>query len=374
VADQLPTVWDSTPHTLAKHRILTTYLNAWIPILSHQSHQVGITKGRLLFVDGFAGPGSYKGGEEGSPILAIKSVLEHSHDFPIPVRFLFIEENVERYNLLNISIQKLNQQIVGCSKIESYLVKHGDSEKVLTSYLNDLQNRGEKLGPALFFLDQFGFSDVPMELIARIMANPICEVFSYLEWSNMNRFLADKTKWNSITTAFGGEEWQEVFNLEISKRAAFMLEAYKKAIQQRTHSKYVWNFAMCDENDKLLYWLVFSTNSLRGLEVMKGAMWRVDRTGGFRFSDNENPCQLGLFASCSDEILAVEIKTKLSGQILTAEQVKEFVLTKTPAYLFKGSLKILENAGGIQIVSAPFQRRKGTFPDDNLSNIIFRIL
>ncbi|MCJ7729917.1 MAG: three-Cys-motif partner protein TcmP [Sedimentisphaerales bacterium] len=374
MADQLPTVWDITPHTLAKHQILTTYLKAWMPIMSHQSHQVGVTGGRLLFVDGFAGPGSYKGGEEGSPILAIKSVLEHSHDFHIPVRFLFIEENAERYKLLIDAVQKQKQQIDSCSKIESYLVNQGDCEKVLTSYLNDLQNRGEKLGPALFFLDQFGFSDVPMELITRIMANPVCEVFSYLDWGHMNRFLTDKTKWSSITTAFGGTEWQGVLGLEAPKRAAFMLEAYKNAIRQRTNSKYVWNFAMCDENNKLLYWLVFLTNKLRGLEVMKGAMWGVDRTGGFRFSDNENPCQLGLFTSCSDEILADEIRTKLAGQTLTVEQVKEFVLTKTPAYRFKGALKILEEADRLKIISAPYKRRKGTFPDDNLSKINLRIL
>ncbi|MGA2070278.1 MAG: three-Cys-motif partner protein TcmP [Sedimentisphaerales bacterium] len=367
MADQLPTVWDITPHTLAKHQILTTYLKAWMPIMSHQSHQIGAAGGRLLFVDGFAGPGSYKGGEEGSPILAIKSVLGHSHDFQIPVRFLFIEEDAERCNFLIDAVQKQKQQIDRCSKIESYLVKQGDCKKVLTSYLNDLQNKGEKLGPALFFLDQFGFSDVPMELITRIMANPVCEVFSYLNWGNMNRFLTDETKWSSITSAFGSEEWQEVFKLEVSKRAAFMLETYKKAIKQRTHSKYVWNFAMCDENGTLLYWLVFSTNSLRGLEVMKSAMWKVDKTGGFRFSDNENPYQLALFASCTDKILAGEIKTKLSGQTLTVEQVKEFVLTNTPAYLFKESLKILEDAKDLEIISAPPKRRKGTFPDDRIT-------
>jgi hypothetical protein len=107
---------------------------------------------------------------------------------------------------------------------------------------------------------------------------------------------------------------------------------------------------------------------------MKSAMWKVDKTGGFRFSDNEDPCQLGLFANCTDKMLSGEIKTKLSGHTLTAEQVKEFVLTNTPAYLFKGALKILEEAGDLKIISAPPKRRYGTFPDDNLGNIIFRIL
>ena len=37
----------------------------------------------------------------------------------------------------------------------------------------------------------------------------------------------------------------------------------------------VWDFAMHDRSDALLYWLFFSTGSLRGLEEMKRAMEKV---------------------------------------------------------------------------------------------------
>lgn len=372
MSDNLPPIWEAKSHTLAKHQILKAYLNAWMPIMSRQSQRLGISNTRLLFVDGFAGPGSYTGGQDGSPILALKLVLSHSYQSNIPVRFLFVEENKMRYDLLCKEIEKYQSQLANSPRIESHLEIRGDCEGVLNSYLDNLVQSGEKLGPALFFLDQFGFSDVSMGLIAKIMTNPLCEVFSYLDWDHMNRFLSDNKKWNSITIAFGGEEWKEVFKLEVPRKAAFMLEAHKKAIKQRTYSKYVWNFAMCDENNKLLYWLVFSTNNLRGLEVMKGAMWGVDRTGGFRFSDNNNPCQLGLFESCSDEILAEEIKIKLAGQTLTVEQVKEFVLTETPAYRFKGALKILEDTGKLKVVSSPQRRRKGTFADTSIKFTIHR--
>jgi len=32
---------------------------------------------RILFIDGFAGPGEYTKGEEGSPIIAMRSLTEH---------------------------------------------------------------------------------------------------------------------------------------------------------------------------------------------------------------------------------------------------------------------------------------------------------
>jgi len=216
----------------------------------------------------------------------------------------------------------------------------------------------------LFFLDQFGFSDVSMDLIKRIMSQPFCEVFSYLNWNHMNRFLLDKTKWPSITKAYGGEEWRKVFSLENRGRADFMLNTYKTALEKRAGSKYIWHFAMCDRSDKLLYWLFFCTNNLRGVEEMKRAMWKVDVTGGFRFSDKDNPSQLNLFVNYNSSLLANDLISSLGGNTLTVFQVKEFVLTETPAYLYKKALKMLEDKDLLRVSEAPLGRRKGTFSDD----------
>ena len=59
------TLWSIEPHTAAKHKILCKYLDAWLPIL--QSFN-----GRIIYLDGFAGPGRYIGGEPGSPLVALE--------------------------------------------------------------------------------------------------------------------------------------------------------------------------------------------------------------------------------------------------------------------------------------------------------------
>ena len=53
-----------------KHRVLRHYLNAWFPILARFNKQI-------LFIDGFSGPGEYEGGEEGSPLIALRTLREH---------------------------------------------------------------------------------------------------------------------------------------------------------------------------------------------------------------------------------------------------------------------------------------------------------
>jgi len=56
--------------------------------------------GRILFVDGFAGPGRYAGGEEGSPLIALETLLAHPQ-FQTPqgqreVVFIFIKKEQDR--------------------------------------------------------------------------------------------------------------------------------------------------------------------------------------------------------------------------------------------------------------------------------------
>jgi hypothetical protein len=242
-------------------------------------------------------------------------------------------------------------------------VEKGDCETVLNSILDNCEKANRRIRPAFFFLDQSGYSDVSMQLIRRIMSQPYCEVFSYLNWDHLNRFLGDKVKWPSIDKTFGGPEWRPALDLMLNERSVFILRTYRTALQEKSGSRFVWHFAMCDGSDKLLYWLFFCTNNLRGLEEMKRAMCSADPEGGFRFSDRDNPSQLRLFGSYQDEILAQELATTLRGRTLTVAQAKEFVLTKTPAYKYKPALKILEERELLEVRNAPPNRRKGTFAD-----------
>ena len=62
--------WKLEPHTQGKHLVLRNYMEAWLPIMTRWN-------GRVLFIDGFAGPGEYDGGEPGSPIIALPALMEH---------------------------------------------------------------------------------------------------------------------------------------------------------------------------------------------------------------------------------------------------------------------------------------------------------
>lgn len=363
MSDQLDTIWEAEPHTIAKHKILTSYLQAWAPIMSRHLEKVGKTGQKLLFVDGFAGPGRYSNGYYGSPVLTVNAILDHTVQLPVPVHLFFIEENQSRYEILDKTVGNLRDEIDKSDKIEKVCVKHGTCEDIINPWLDKYDEQGKKLGPAFFFLDQFGYSDVSMDMIKRILRHQYCEVFTYLNWANLNRFISDKTKSAAITRTFGSNKWRQVLKLELKQRASFMLNLYKDALSQKAGAKYVWHFGMGDKNDKLIYWLFFCTNSLRGLEEMKKAMWKVDSSGGFRFSDKDNPTQLHLFGDYNDPSLAEDLANRLRGKTLSIAEVEEFVLTETPAYKYKTALISLEKEKRLSRVDANDKKPKRGFPD-----------
>jgi three-Cys-motif partner protein len=66
-----PTIWPLDPHGRVKHLILKRHLDAWLPIMTRSFP-------RLVYVDGFAGPGIYEGGEPGSPIIALRAAIHNA--------------------------------------------------------------------------------------------------------------------------------------------------------------------------------------------------------------------------------------------------------------------------------------------------------
>jgi three-Cys-motif partner protein len=344
-------------------------LQAWFPILSQEKARFGGRSREILFIDGFAGPGEYEGGELGSPVLALLAALEHRQEFPIPVRFLFIEQHPERYHHLERVLARYHDQVERSKNVRLAQPDQGECDTVLTEILERHETAGTHFGPALAFLDQFGYAAVSMALVRRILAFPQCEVFLYLDYKDMNRFITDPSKASGFTRTYGGEEWQGAIDLPESERRIFLLEKYKESLRHRGNAKYVCAFSMFDSRNQPLYWLVFCTNHLRGLEEMKKAMWSVDDTGEFRFSDNDNPDQLRLLRDEFDQgWLADHLSLHLAGKTLTVGEIKKYVFCDTPCYLFKEALKLLEvsEPARIKVVKAREKRRRGSYPDDDM--------
>lgn len=131
------TIWKLEPHTRGKHLVLRAYLDAWLPIL-------GRWRRRILFIDGFAGPGEYSEGEEGSPIIALKALCEHQSKSSITaeVAFLFIEENQARADHLQSLVDNINPDLP--AKCSANVIK-GKFDTTMSEALDFLKSQAKKI-------------------------------------------------------------------------------------------------------------------------------------------------------------------------------------------------------------------------------------
>jgi len=355
--------WRINNITLAKHEILKNYLAAWFPILS-QSFE------RILYIDGFAGPGVYEGGEEGSPIIAIKTAKEHilKHRFH-EILFLFIEKDEARAeNLKSVLLEKFpslpNENM-------RYEVITGEFEETVNEILKFLEENQLILIPTFAFIDPFGYTGFSMEILEKIMTHPKSEILITFMSGFIKRFLDDE-KAPALNRLFKTDEWKRIREAQ-GNREEQVLELYIKQLRKCCDIKYHLSFKMLSKFNQVIYHLIFCTKHIRGLEEMKKAIWRVDKTGNFTFSDRIPESQSRLISFVDTKWgphwipnAAKQVYSQFSGKRVQLEEIKEFVLIDT-IYPFRRSiLKCLEESDPPKIycVEVPQRkRRKGSFPD-----------
>ena len=353
------THWDLDPHTKAKHEILGEYLKKWFPI-------IGSTAERCVYLDGFAGPGIYSKNEEGSPIIAIKTAVEHRFTQRMKkIVFWFIEKDKDRNESLK---QQLQQKFPTLPSNITYEVENSEFADSLENTLNAIESDGAKLAPTFAFIDPFGFSGMPMNLISRILGYKRCELLITFMSSFILRFNDDQRA-PALTELFGTDEWKHIHELSVlNDKRRFIVDLYVKQLQNIGGAIYFRTFEMVDENNKVLYHLVFATKSLTGLEAMKEAMMKVDRRGTFRFSDRTDPNQTFLLDYGDEYAWHSQAGTllfnKFKGTTVQSEKIRKFVLIDTAFVYRSGILKQLEDEG--KITNVQNRPRKGTYPSESL--------
>jgi three-Cys-motif partner protein len=353
------TIWQIEPHTEAKHAILRKYLDAWLPIITRWN-------GRVLYIDGFAGPGEYIGGKDGSPIIAIKSVLEHKAELKAEIMMLFIEADKARCENLNtiVDSKKIGPNI----KPECICAKFADAIEEL---LDRLEEQKKRLAPAFVFIDPFGFTGIPFNLIKRIMGNEKCEVLITFMYEEINRFIGDEKLWEDLTATFGTDKWKEVITEDDPKKREFSLHGiYKKQLEEEANIKYVRSFKMTNKINKTDYFLFYGTNHIKGLTKMKAAMWKIDESGTFNFSDaTYNPAQPMLFELTPNYYdLEKMIRKEFDKKTVSITELENYIITQTPyreTHYRKHVLRPMEKTQPSEIkVICGRKRKKGTFPPD----------
>ncbi|MEW6603672.1 MAG: three-Cys-motif partner protein TcmP, partial [Thermoproteota archaeon] len=212
----------------------------------------------------------YSKGEDGSPIIAINTALNHKLQERLSeIVFLFIESREDRANSLQAVINAKSSSLPNKFKVS---VISAEFAPTLDNMLTSLEKQDKGLAPTFAFIDPFGFSGLPMKLIARLLANDKTEVLITFMGGFVTRF-TDDLRANALDELFGTDQWRKADYInDPDERAKFFVDLYSSQLKKVGKVEYTLTFAMRDSSNRHLYHLVFGTKSMKGLEVMKEAI------------------------------------------------------------------------------------------------------
>jgi three-Cys-motif partner protein len=323
----------------AKHQLLTSYLGGWFPILASW-------QGRVLYIDCHAGRGRHKTGHEGSPILALRLLLEHKHRSRIlsstEVHFFLFEIDQKNYSEL-------------CSRIQAFgdLPKNifvhpyqGDYESHLKDTFEDLRANRLQLAPCFAFVDPYGFT-ISMAFLNDLLSFPRCELLINFMYRYIDMAIHQEAQAPNMDALFGCPHWRSLVSIEDpGLRAQETISLFSRQLA----AEHVTHMHMMGENNALKYVLIHASNHTKGRQLMKQAMWSVTPDGAFAAHEGHSPDQLVLITPEPDLLpLQRSLMATFGGQTIPLGQLHEWLLPQTylPTHLHK-ALRALRDEGLVE--------------------------
>ena len=342
------------PHTKGKHLALEAYLNAWLAIISRWNK-------RILFVDGFSGPGRYVDGERGSPIIALEAFKNHRNldHAQFEIVFHFIDNEIDRVEFLKQEIDSIKGDLPGNFQIH---IEHGTFDETLTEVLDDIDQQNRMLAPCFIMIDPFGVSHTPMHLIKRIMGNKGSEVYISFMYEWINRFKSTIEFEKHMDNLFGCSEWRDGMGLwRRDEKKRFFFDLYKSQLKA-AGALYVVHFELYRGNE-LVYAIFFGTKSLKGCDKMKQAIWKIAPFGDYAFRGTRGD-QITLDYHAGDfQPFQEELQGYFRGKgWVTIEEIMEYASSDKTDYhtshVKTKALKPLEENGLIEVKTTDGSRRR----------------
>lgn len=262
-----------------KHKIIREYLNGWFP-------KLGNWAGRIVYLDTHAGRGKYKTGDEGSPVVALKTFLEHKARDTILQKcqlvLYFLESDPSEAKLLQEALDPYEK----CHPKIALHVLNVDAFDQLTALADELERSGRNMAPFFMFVDPYGFR-LPYTLLKRFKSHPRSELLINVMWRELDMAIRNTLFEKTLDEMMGSHEWVLIRKItEEDNRAEEMVQFLRKQLG----SQWATYIRMSDSN-RIRYFLLHLTDHDEGRDLMKLVFWKCSPDSGFSVSKSDNPKQ-----------------------------------------------------------------------------------
>lgn len=271
-------------HSVAKHNIFEQYVEIYIERLTRTPSQTMLN---LTIVDGFSGGGLYRLGSadvDGSPLRLLKAVeaaekalnAARAKGFFVKADFFFIDENAHHVAFLRDLLQKRGYQ----SRIgQDIFIQEKTFDQACPDVIAHIQKKGSA-HRSLFFLDQYGWSDVRLETIRSILGalkNP--EILLTFAVDALIDFLSVKTSETQalLNIELDREDVRALMDLRNGEGWRFLIQnGLYRHLQGQTGARFYTPFFIHSVDAHRSYWLLHLSNHRQARDEMGKLHWRLN--------------------------------------------------------------------------------------------------
>lgn len=346
-----------------KARIVQKYFVAWANIVVGATKRWG--RGKIAYIDLYAGPGRYKDGAASTPLLILEKAIENDRIRDSLVA-LFNDVDENNSSTLKNEIDALpgietlkHKPVVNCNEVGKGAEEYFSTREII---------------PSFTFFDPFGYRGLSLRLVNGVIKDWGCDCVFFFNYNRINAGISNPMVKEHMDALFGEDRAEQlrdrVKGSKPALRQEMVLEELSNALIEMG-GKFVLPFRFKNDQGRLTHHLVFVSKNFKGYEVMKEIMAGESSTedqgvASFAYSPaDETMPFLFEFQRPLDD-LAKMLPVTFAGQTLSMREIYCKHSVGRP-YLSRHYKKVLDElaVGGIISVSDPNgkKRRKNSFAD-----------
>ncbi len=272
-------------HSIAKHEVLRAYLVEYLQRLVSSPNQEEL---RVTLVDGFAGGGIYQHETTrqivlGSPLVMLEAAKEaeflinqgRTNPLVMNIDYFFVEVDGDAFSLLSKTLHA-----------QGYNGRVGQDIKLINSRFDIaapsirefIDKKSPRSGRSIFFLDQYGYKEVPAPLIRSILqGHPTSEVILTFNVDSFINYASDKPVTTGLLQQIGipdvlrGRTIEDIKSKETDFRLFIQSALYRDLVEACGARYYTLFFIRTEGHGD--YWLVHLSQHPRARDVMTQVHW-----------------------------------------------------------------------------------------------------
>lgn len=268
-------------HSRAKLRVLRSYLRAYFDRLAAHLPR---DEFKLDLVDGFAGGGTFLDGKEivsGTPLIMLEESesarqrLNQDRSKPLQLDFRYYFVDVEKAHADHLTAA-LNERGYNTAD-ERIVIRNEPFSAVAGTIIAAIRRRQPRAGRSLFLLDQCGFQQVELSMVARILQTlPKAEVILTFAAETLVNFLDRRPEMVRAVSPLDMTE-RDVHDLVHAKEGdggrALVQRVLRQKIRSVTRAAYDTPFFIRPERSRRALWFLHLSRHPTARDVMVQCHW-----------------------------------------------------------------------------------------------------